>query len=314
MDALVLGGQTVVEELYEVLRALDPAHLKERAEQELREKLSDIHVRIERLKAESAALGAAQQALHERLDELSELLAVDRVKMDLDEFRAAAIPVYEQLAAALKPLDIHVPVLRPTNYGRKVFHTLNALLAVGLVEWFLSPAGMLWVSVGFAVLAVTLEVTRRVWPVWNGVLMRVLGKMAHPHEAHRVNSATWFCLALLIVGPMGDKAVAALAIGVLGVGDTAAALVGRKWGRRLLINGRTLEGTAAFFVASLLTGVGLLFAFHPEIPAQGIWLLAVCAAFVGAVVELFSRKIDDNFSITASVAIVVWGLRRFLGV
>ena len=73
-------------------------------------------------------------------------------------------------------------------------------------------------------------------------------------------------------------------------------------------------GAAAFFVASLLTGVGLLFAFHPEIPAQGIWLLAVCAAFVGAVVELFSRKIDDNFSITASVAIVVWGLRHFLGV
>ena len=313
MDGLVIGGQSVVEDLYVVLRALDPAHLKERAEQELREKLGEMHSRLERIKRESKALESAHQALHERLTELAELLAAHRVKTDLDDFRAAAIPVYEQLASALRPLDIHVPALRPTNYGRKVFHTVNALIAVCLVEWLLSPAGMLWVSLGFAALAGTLEVTRRIWPAWNLQLMRVLGKMAHPHEAHRVNSATWFCCALLIVGPLGDKAVAALAIGVLGVGDTAAAIVGRKWGRRLLVNGRTLEGTAAFFVASLLTGAALLTGFHPEIPLHGVWLLAVCAAFVGAVAELFSRKIDDNFSITASVAVVAWLLRRGLG-
>ena len=82
-------------------------------------------------------------------------------------------------------------------------------------------------------------------------------------------------------------------------GDSAAALVGQRFGRRTLVNGKTLEGTLAMFIASLITlGLSLAYfsALYPFTLFKKI-LPALAAAAVVAVAEVLSPKGFDNITV-----------------
>jgi dolichol kinase len=312
--AYALDSRHIVEELYQLLREIDPARWQDDLAAGARAKVEELSLRLEALSAEPVA-GPALQALSARLAELDAImlrelpsaeLAPERLATAWNGFRLAVSPAYEQVARCLRPLDIHVPSLRPTNYARNLLHVCSGLLAVGLVQHLLGLRGTLLVGGGMALFAWTLESTRRLWPSWNVVLLRILGPFAHPHEAWRVNSSTWYCTALGILGLLQDIALTTVALGVLAFGDPAAAIVGRRWGRTRLVNGRSLQGSLAFVVAAGLGTAGLLSIYHPELGGAGVATSCAGAALIGAVAELYSRRVDDNLSVPLGAAAGGW--------
>ena len=89
---------------------------------------------------------------------------------------------------------------------------------------------------------------------------------------------------------------AAGALTTMLIGDTAAALIGRRYGRHRTVNGKSWEGMAAFIGAGFL-GTALVLAFCR---APGIFYFwALIGIFPAAAVELFEKplRLDDNFSI-----------------
>jgi phytol kinase len=92
-----------------------------------------------------------------------------------------------------------------------------------------------------------------------------------------------------------------IAAGVLPMayGDSAAALVGQRYGRRTLVNGKTLEGTLAMFAASLITlGLSLAYfsALYPFTLSEKIIPMLAATAVV-AVAEVLSPKGFDNIAV-----------------
>ncbi len=89
---------------------------------------------------------------------------------------------------------------------------------------------------------------------------------------------------------------AAGAMAVMLLGDTAAALAGRRWGRHKTYNGKSLEGVAAFIIAGFFGAAAVL--AIAGLPWQ-FYLYAAVGVFPAAAVELFEKqlRIDDNFSI-----------------
>ncbi len=60
----------------------------------------------------------------------------------------------------------------------------------------------------------------------------------------------------------------------------------------------------AFFLSALI-----VIAFTPKVGGNiDEYIIGAVAAFVGAVVEAGSWKIDDNLSVPLSVGVVMWGL------
>ena len=103
--------------------------------------------------------------------------------------------------------------------------------------------------------------------------------------------------------------VAVVAVMAWGFGDAAAALVGKTYGRRRIVNSRiegakTVEGTFAMFVVA-----GLAIFFTLLVYAGQSWqvslALAVIIAPVSAVVELFSNRGMDTITVPLSVAFLV---------
>ena len=250
------------------------------------------------------------QAVAAKLNDVSEVLAshlptADDVRGRWMEFRAELHPAYEELAEALKTAHMELPNVRPTNYWRSGFHILAGVLALVFVEY--AP----WKAV-IAVPALTgvffwsLEISRRRSERVNDFLMNLTNKIHHPHERFRVNSSTWFVSALFLLSLTHQPVVGAAAVIVLGFGDPAAGFIGRRWGRTQLVNGRTLEGTLSFAITSFIAVWATLSIWHPEHSGTSGLMLAGAAAIAGALTELFSRRVDDNFAIPMMVGLVVW--------
>lgn len=202
--------------------------------------------------------------------------------------------------------SIHAPANRPTNYARSLFHVASAGVALSCIELLRAPVALLAIAVGWAAFAWTCEVARRVSPWVNARLMRLFGPVAHAHETHRVNSATWYATALVLLALTGSTVLCATGVVVLGVGDPIAALVGRRWGRTKLVHGRSLEGTLAFVVSAGTVMFVLLTLLHGPLSLQARLLLATGAAVAGALAELFSVHVDDNLSVPVSAAAGAW--------
>ncbi|MEZ4436777.1 MAG: hypothetical protein R3F65_30625 [bacterium] len=315
--ALTLGGRDIALELHQLLRDFDPAAFRGELATALRERLAGLSARIVEL-LEAAPHDRTLHTLRARLDDLKH--CIDQQAGRLADRRAAWRKAhrrlqmsYQQLAEGLRAYEVHVPALRPTNYLRNVFHAGAGVFAMLCIELVLSPTQMLWVAGAVFAYAWSMELGRRVWPGLNDRLMRFYGKIAHPHEWHRVNSATWYTTALLLLALTGSPLLCAIAVTVLGFADPAAALVGRRFGRTKLVHGRSLEGTLTFFAVGFAAAFGIGVGFH----GLGAGLAALGAAGgagVAAFAELYSRRVDDNLTIPLAAAAGAWAAFALAGV
>lgn len=218
------------------------------------------------------------------------------LRTDWLAFRNRVVTPYEELAAQLRARSIHVPSLRPKNYARNAYHVANAGLCLALLEIVPSWDVLIAISWAAALAGWTMEISRRISPAINALCMRLFASVAHPHEARRINSATYFVTAIAILATTRELVPCALALTTLGLGDPIAAIVGRRWGRLRWVNGRSVEGTLAFVIAATLGGFALLTAVH-DLAWPAALALSGTASLLGALAELYSRKVDDNLGV-----------------
>ncbi|MFZ5444195.1 MAG: diacylglycerol/polyprenol kinase family protein [Myxococcota bacterium] len=292
-------------QLHRVLSEIDPARWRSEMASRLRPRLTELQQVFQR-KPQHQHLA---QTLEQELPNLED----DKRRTWL-AFKKRVQPAYMELARQLQAASIHVPNLRPTNYARSLFHVASATFAVFAIEWLASPGILLGIAVAWAAFAWTCEISRRLDPRINTLLMKFFGPVAHEHEAHRVNSATWYATALVLLALTRSTTLCVAGVAVLGVGDPMAALVGRRFGRIRLLHGRSLEGTLAFVLAGSLATFGLLVLFHGAMGVGAALVLALAAGIAGAIAELVSLRVDDNFSIPLSAGAGVALMATLLGV
>ena len=112
--------------------------------------------------------------------------------------------------------------------------------------------------------------------------------MLRKHEQDGdLTGASYILLTASASVALFSKPVAIAAISFIIVGDAAAALIGRKFGRTKIGN-KTLEGSLGCLAATVLVAV-----FTPGISLQA----ALLGALVTTVVEAWPMGVDDNVSV-----------------
>ena len=318
--ALPIATREVSSELHALLRKIDPASFRDELEAEARAQLARIVASVQALYArtETATPGSTTETLRQKLAELR--TALERAQQQEAESARAfwadlqreVHPAYESLAAWLRSSAMDAPSLRPTNYARNVFHVSAAMLALAVLVLAPSQIFVIVGAASFFLFCWTLEICRRFRPALNDRLMRFFGRIAHVHERYRVNSSTWYATALLLLAIWSKPGVSAIAVAVLGVGDPMAALIGRRFGRTRLRAGRSLEGTLGFVAAGSLAALVVACGMIPGTLSLRL-LIAAVAGVTGAVVEVFSTRLDDNLTIPLAVALSVTGTLALLG-
>jgi len=189
---------------------------------------------------------------------------------------------------------------------RKTIHLTSISIPIGYS--LLSKQTTLWILIPIAILFfVTDMLMKFVKPIRDLVLF-LFGSIMRPHEVKNeivLNGATWVFISAISCIIILPKISAVTGFAVLIISDTAAALVGKKFGWHKLFPKKSLEGTSAFifFAILVVTIIGCLL----NAPLSYFIFGYICA-FLGGIIEGVSGmlKIDDNLSIPLGFGFLLW--------
>ena len=188
---------------------------------------------------------------------------------------------------------------------RKATHLGAMVIPGGYYLLALSKIQMLAIMVPVTLLMVLIDISRlRNWRFWNRFACRIGGKMVRDHEtAGDFTGATYILLSVCLTVAMYSKPVAVAALLFIIVGDTLAALVGRKFGRHRF-GRKTVEGSLGCLAGTLL--VAWL--------VPGLTLpVAVFGAVTATITEALSTSIDDNITVPIVSGLAMTLLIKLLG-
>ncbi len=183
------------------------------------------------------------------------------------------------------------------EFKRKAIHLFALCIPIGY--FFLPKLLSLFVLTPFALGAVMIDIIRLKRLPLHGFLNRLLGPVLREHESADFAGSSYILSASVFTILLFDKSVAVAAISFIILGDIAAALIGRRFGKikirwrvrkgnALGNNAKSLEGSLSCLLMCLVVA-----ALVPHLP---LWV-GVIGALMATGVEGITLPINDNFSV-----------------
>lgn len=153
---------------------------------------------------------------------------------------------------------------------RKLFHVMHGLALAGLA--FVVPLS--WIVILEIVFFVSVLITRYLVENKNHFL-RLVSYMSRAYKVGRLSYGEFFypVSVILIVLMAQTKWEFATSVLILGLADTAAAIIGKKYGKRttylILGQKKSAAGSAAFFVITVIIIAGFV-SLAPQVSTVGL--------------------------------------------
>jgi dolichol kinase len=193
---------------------------------------------------------------------------------------------------------------------RKMIHICS--LSIPIIYYFVpKDLGLILLSV-VLLFSLIVDIGRFLNPSFGKIIYKFLGSIFRQHELNaskkQLSGATYLLGAAILCIIIYPKSIAIVSLFFLIIGDTVAALIGRKWGKTPFLK-KSLEGTGAFFISTIIIAF-----LTPKF--TDTWLeigIIIFAGLVAAISENISLGIlDDNLAIPISSGTVLWLLYYFL--
>jgi dolichol kinase len=193
---------------------------------------------------------------------------------------------------------------------RKAIHLCS--LSIPVVYYFIPKELALTILIPLTIFSLILDISRYYFKPVSDIFYKLFGFLLRRHERDEkkknLNGATYVFISAVTVIILFPKVFVVTAFAVLIIGDIAAALIGRKFGRTQFLF-KSLEGTIAFF------GFSIFVVFlSPKIEGNITeFIIGIIAVAVGAIAENASTGwADDNLTVPVSICITMWILYSLL--
>jgi dolichol kinase len=184
---------------------------------------------------------------------------------------------------------------------RKAIHLSSLWMVMGLYYLEFSIFTKVLYLVSFMVLAV--DMLRHYHNFIAKIYHMMFASILRKHEQHALSGASYMMIAACICCSFFAKETAMLALGVLIISDTLAAIIGKRYGKKK-IYGKSLMGAAAF----MSSGIFIAWLIYHILALDFCWLIyASIAVVIASIIELYSQliRLDDNLSIPLSIALMM---------
>jgi dolichol kinase len=142
-------------------------------------------------------------------------------------------------------------------------------------------------------------------PTFRKFFHKLFGQILRRHERHDFTGATFLIFSCMLCVVFFNPMIAFLSMCYLSIGDTFAAIVGMRFGKRKFRRqDKTVEGSLACYVSILLFSI--LFA-----PSLSPWVY-VTGSFTATLAELWKVPVDDNIKIPISSGLAMTVINLFV--
>jgi dolichol kinase len=200
------------------------------------------------------------------------------------------------------------------HLGRRLFHLLNGVSVATAYAVLFTHEQVIHI---FGTIACVVYIVDRVRIAYPEVVARHLPSvnkfLVRAEEQFRESAMIPYAIAVLLTILTVPKPAALVAVYTLAIADPAAAVVGITWGRRKISQSKSLEGSAAFFAATLLI-VAFVLGEMTGASAAAVAGASITIALAASACELLPLRIDDNLTIPLFVGFATWIVATMFGV
>jgi dolichol kinase len=197
--------------------------------------------------------------------------------------------------------------------GRRLVHCANGCAIATAYALFFTHQQIVHVFGSIACLVYILDRVRVLYPELVERAPWVNPLLFRAEEQFKESGMTPYAIAILLTLITFPQTIAMIAIYTLAIADPLSALVGITWGKRRIVPGKSLEGSAAFFAATAAITATVL-RTTTVVAAGPIALAAVIIGIAGAVLEMLPLRLDDNLTIPLFVGFAGWVTCALVGI
>ena len=180
-------------------------------------------------------------------------------------------------------------MIHNSEFIRKLLHLSNLVIPFTYLFYFDSKVEALIILLPITLLASLIEYLRINSISVKNIFDKYLFSMLRNHEkSGKYTGATWVFISSTLSIGIFPKDIAIISLIYMSIGDTAAGLIGRKFGRIKIYN-KTLEGALAGFIVCLIVGLMIDLNLSKTVVAIG--------ALSAAIIEFMPISIDDNLRV-----------------
>jgi dolichol kinase len=180
-------------------------------------------------------------------------------------------------------------LIHNSEFLRKLLHLSNLVIPFTYLFYFDSKVEALIILLPITSFAFLIEYLRINSISVKNIFDKYLFSMLRNHEkSGKYTGATWVFISSTLSIGIFPKDIAIISLIYMSIGDTAAGLIGRKFGRIKIYN-KTLEGALAGFIVCLIVGLMIDLNLSKTVVAIG--------ALSAAIIEFMPISIDDNLRI-----------------
>ena len=195
-------------------------------------------------------------------------------------------------------------MIHNSEFIRKLLHLSNLVIPFTYLFYFDSKVEALIILLPITLLAFLIEYLRINSISVKNIFDKYLFSMLRNHEkSGKYTGATWVFISSTLSIGIFPKDIAIISLSYMSIGDTAAGLIGRKFGRIKIYN-KTLEGALAGFIVCLIVGLMIDLNLSKTVVAIG--------ALSAAIIEFMPISIDDNLRIPLFSGTVMYVMSIFL--
>lgn len=176
-------------------------------------------------------------------------------------------------------------------YYRKLFHLSGSIVAIG---YLIIPERSLYLLIllPFLLAFLLVDILRLTSPRLNEIFFHLFSPLTAEKDIHQLNGSTYYLISSSLAILLLPREIAIASMFYLSIGDSMAAIIGKKYGKVKILN-KTLEGSLSCFILCFFVS---LFFFN--------WKISMIGAIFTTLIELFSSGdfrspllLDDNLLI-----------------
>ena len=182
------------------------------------------------------------------------------------------------------------------EYQRKAIHLFNLIIPFGY--WFLIPDQNQFkiIIITFTTLFILADFFITKSKLIKKLFKMFFDKMLREHELKgQFTGATWVMISASVTILFFSKNIAIISLIFMSIGDTVAALIGRKFGK-LKIHDKSLEGFLGGLIVCLVAAY-----YYDPLP----FYISGVGALTAMLFETLPLPLDDNFRIPIGSAIIM---------